>query len=317
MVDTTFSQFALRYERGAFAHHCAHLALSQASVDACFPQPTAKCFIGLLIPRVSGIHTQQVYSCVDEFPKIGNYQTKTDPPNRDSTRIWSGVVLNSFTTFRFPGLAASAEVGKKHETSTRESAVEVKPSDEALISLVSKGDLEALGLLFRRYARVIRAIALRILRDPSEADDLLQDVFVLIHRFCRTFDSSKGSGYFWILQMTYRRAISRRRYLNARHFYTRVDFDEQAVQVVDSNKRQLHKSIDQVMARLDMQKIFGTLSQDQQNTLRMHFIEGYTLDEIAKMLGQTKGNVRHHSFRGLEKLRKQIFGGKLPGARAV
>jgi len=71
------------------------------------------------------------------------------------------------------------------------------------------------------------------------------------------------------------------------------------------------------LAELDLQKMFGTLSEDQQNTLRLHFIEGYTLDEIAKMLGQTKGNVRHHSFRGLERLRKQIFGSKLTGARAV
>jgi RNA polymerase sigma-70 factor (ECF subfamily) len=63
--------------------------------------------------------------------------------------------------------------------------------------------------------------------------------------------------------------------------------------------------------------MFGTLSEDQQKTLRLHFIEGYTLAEIAKMLGQTKGNVRHHSFRGLERLRKLVFAGKLPGARAV
>jgi len=70
------------------------------------------------------------------------------------------------------------------------------------------------------------------------------------------------------------------------------------------------------LAELDLQKMFGTLSEDQQKTLRLHFIEGYTLDEIANMLGQTKGNVRHHSFRGLERLRKQIFGGKLPGPRA-
>jgi Sigma-70, region 4/Anti-sigma-K factor rskA, C-terminal/Putative zinc-finger len=70
------------------------------------------------------------------------------------------------------------------------------------------------------------------------------------------------------------------------------------------------------LAELELQNMFGTLSEDQQQTLRPHFIEGYTLDEIAKMLGQTKGNVRHHSFRGLERLRKQIFGGKLPGTRA-
>ncbi len=75
--------------------------------------------------------------------------------------------------------------------------------------------------------------------------------------------------------------------------------------------------IDQILAELDLRKMFATLSEDQQKTLRLHFIEGYSLDEVAKMLGQTKGNVRHHSFRGLERLRKQIFGSKLPGARAV
>ena len=57
--------------------------------------------------------------------------------------------------------------------------------------------------------------------------------------------------------------------------------------------------------------------RDQRQTLRLFFIEGYTLDEIAAKLGQSRGNVKHHYFRGLDRLRKQIFGGKLPGKRAV
>ena len=117
--------------------------------------------------------------------------------------------------------------------------------------------------------------------------------------------------------MTYRRAISRRRYLNSRHFYTQVELDDQSFQVAEPRSGHFDDPIDQILAELDLQKMFGTLSEDQQKTLRLHFIEGYTLDEIAKMLGQTKGNVRHHSFRGLERLRKQIFASKLPGARAV
>jgi RNA polymerase sigma-70 factor (ECF subfamily) len=157
---------------------------------------------------------------------------------------------------------------------------------------------------------------MRVLRDASEADDLVQDIFLLIHRICRTFDSSKASVQFWIIQMTYRRAISRRRYLNSRHFYTRVELDE-GVQVAEPRNGQFDYSIDQRFADLDLQRMFETLSEDQQKTLRLHFIEGYTLDEIAKILGQTKGNVRHHSFRGLERLRKLIFTGKLPGTRAV
>jgi RNA polymerase sigma-70 factor (ECF subfamily) len=190
-------------------------------------------------------------------------------------------------------------------------------SDEALIALICKGDSEALAGLFRRYARIVRGVALRVVRDRFEAEDLLQDIFVLIHRLCQTFDSSKGSAKFWILQMSYRRAISRRRYLNSRHFYTQLELDDESFQVAEPRSGHCNDPNDSILAELDLQKLLGTLSEDQQKTLRLHFIEGYTLDEIAKMLGQTKGNVRHHSFRGLERLRKQIFGGKLPGTRAV
>src|ERR1044072_1958622 len=99
-------------------------------------------------------------------------------------------------------------------------------SDEAVMSGVREGDKDALALLFHRYARLVRGIAYRVLRDRSEADDLLQDIFVLIPRLCDNFDSSKGPARFWILQMTYRRALCRRRFLTIRHFYQRIDMDE-------------------------------------------------------------------------------------------
>jgi RNA polymerase sigma-70 factor (ECF subfamily) len=215
--------------------------------------------------------------------------------------------MDSSITFGVPNLAVSDE---------RERTPEVPVSDEALVQQVCVGSREALAILFRRYARVVRSIALRVLRDASEADDLLQDVFILVSRLCRTFDSSKGSAQFWILQMAYRRAISRRRYLSSRHFYTNVELEEQTTTIADSRLVRSDEC-EQRLAELDLQTMFATLSEDQQKTLRLHFIEGYTLDEIAKMLGQTKGNVRHHSFRGLERLRELIFASKLPGTRAV
>ena len=216
--------------------------------------------------------------------------------------------MDSSITIRFPEIGISEERERTHESEV---------SDEALMGEVCLGSREALAILFRRYTRFVRGVALRVLKDASEADDLVQDVFILIHRLWRNFDSSKASAQFWILQMTYRRAISRRRYLNSRYFYTQVELDDESPEVADRRSSHFEDPIDQILADLDLQKMFGTLSEDQQRTLRLHFIEGYTLDEIAKMLGQTKGNVRHHSFRGLERLRKQIFGGKLPGARAV
>jgi RNA polymerase sigma-70 factor (ECF subfamily) len=221
--------------------------------------------------------------------------------------------MDGSITIRLPELG----ITEKQESAVDSHVSEAPLSDEALIAEVCLGSREALAILFRRYARLIRRVALRVLKDASEADDLLQDVFLLIHRLCRTFDNSKASAQFWILQMTYRRAISRRRYLNSRHFYTQVELDEQAGLVAESKSGPLDDSVDQILAELDLQKLLGTLSEDQQRTLRLHFIEGYTLDEIANMLGQTTGNIRHHSFRGLERLRKQIFDSKLPGARAV
>ena len=117
--------------------------------------------------------------------------------------------------------------------------------------------------------------------------------------------------------MTYRRAVSRRRYLNSRHFYTQVELDEGAMPAADSGSVHSAGSVGQRLAELDLQKMFGALSEDQQKTLRLHFIEGYTLDEIATKLGQTKRNIRNHSFRGLERLRKLIYAGKSSGTRAV
>jgi RNA polymerase sigma-70 factor, ECF subfamily len=220
--------------------------------------------------------------------------------------------MDGSTTIRLPEIGITEQ-----QQGTEPQVSESHLSDEALLAKVCLESREALATLFHRYARHVRGIALRVLKDASEADDLVQDVFLLIHRLCRAFDQSKGSAQFWILQVAYRRAISRRRYLNSRHFYTRVELDDQAIHAVEPRSGSPDPANGRMLAGLDLQKVFATLSEDQQQTLRLHFIEGYTLDEIAKMLGQTKGNVRHHSFRGLERLRKQIFGGKLPGTRAV
>ena len=193
-------------------------------------------------------------------------------------------------------------------------------SDEALISLVCKDDMEALAALFRRHARIVRGVAYRVLRDASEADDLLQDIFLLVHRLCGTFDGSKGSARFWILQMTYRRAISRRRYLTSRHFYTHLDLDHAANQLGDPEggsggpESSINESLDR---REALQPCFTGLSESQRQTLHLFFFEGYTFEEIAAKLSQTVGNARNHYYRGLEKLRKQISAGKLPGKEAV
>ena len=224
--------------------------------------------------------------------------------------------MDGFVTFRLPTLASS---GEKAETSSNSTETPVVPSDEALMALICDGDKDALAGLFRRYARIVRGLAYRVLRDTGEADDLLQDLFLLIHRKCSTFDASRGPARFWILQMTYHRAIARRRYLNSRHFYTRVDLEDVGRELVAPRTGCLGvvDSGDGLLEREGLQRVFEGLSENQRQTLQLFFVEGHTLGEIATKLSQTRGNVKNHYFRGLEKLRKQIFGNKLRGGSAV
>lgn len=221
--------------------------------------------------------------------------------------------------------SALAETPSSQSSSTETARVEGLeqpglPSDEALMALICEGDREALASLFRRYARIVRGVAYRVLRDASEADDLLQDIFLLIHRLCGTFDGSKGPARFWILQMTYRRAISRRRYLTSRHFYSRLNLDQAENQLSDlPTKSGCHDdSMEDALDRKEaLQSWLAELSESQRQTLHLFFFEGYTFEEIATKLGQTVGNARNHYYRGLDKLRKQISAGKLPGKEAV
>lgn len=227
--------------------------------------------------------------------------------------------LSSVTTARLRAIAIAGTGKEASASPTRRLTSDAGSSDEALMSLVCEGSNEALTILFRRYARIVRGVAYRVLRDPSEADDLLQDIFLLIQRLCTTFDSSKGSARFWILQMTYRRAISRRRYLTSRHFYQWTDIDELGDTLADSKAgvERLDDSIDGVLRANDLEETFESLSENQRQTLRLFFVEGYTLDEIAAKMGQSKGNVKHHYFRALDRLRRQLFTSKLTGKSAV
>jgi RNA polymerase sigma-70 factor (ECF subfamily) len=180
-------------------------------------------------------------------------------------------------------------------------------SDEALIARICIGDREALAILFQRYARLTRSVAARILRDAAEAEDLVQDLFMYIQRKGGIFDSSKSTARSWIVQMAYHRALDRRRYLQSREFYAQPFFQANSVQVVGKPTTESDYSAETVFGRNGLEKIVNELSADQRETLRLHFFEGYSLAEVSEKLAQPLGNVRHHYYRALDKLRKAMF----------
>lgn len=184
--------------------------------------------------------------------------------------------------------------------------------DEELIRGICVEDMEALRSLFRRHARLVRAVSSRILRDLGEADDLVQDVFLYLYQNCKSFDSAKASARSWIVQIAYSRAIDRRRYLAARRFYDLLNVDDPGLEIASERTQPAYdKSIEAALGTGEAKALFDCLSDDQKKTFRLYFFEGYTFEEIAKLLGQTLGNVRNHYYRGLEKIRERVFSKKL------
>ena len=162
-------------------------------------------------------------------------------------------------------------------------------------------------MLFRRYARLVYRVGRRILRDKAEADDLVQEVFLYIHRKSALFDSSKGSARSWIVQVAYTQALLRRRQLKAQGFYLSGIADK-PVECNQGGNKGAHydHTVEGLFGRNGWKKIIEDLTEDQRETFRLHFFEGYTFTEIAEKLGQSFANVRNHHYRGLEKLRKQL-----------
>jgi RNA polymerase sigma-70 factor, ECF subfamily len=215
--------------------------------------------------------------------------------------------MSSSATGRFP-IPSPAEVNlPTDQAHSKTEVARVDASDEVLIACLKEDDKEAFSLLFHRYVRLVRRVCARILRDEAEAEDLTQDVFLFIQRKCRIFDSSKSSAVSWIVQMAYQRAIERRRYLSTRHFYERLDIAETEGQVAKKWIVEDDYSPEVVFGRNGLKKVMDSLSKEQRETLRLHFFEGYTLSEISAKLDLTQGNVRHHFYRGLDKLRKEMF----------
>jgi RNA polymerase sigma-70 factor (ECF subfamily) len=182
-------------------------------------------------------------------------------------------------------------------------------ADEILLRRVAKGDAEALGQLIDRYSRLVMRIAVRILHDYAEAEEIMQEVFLYIYRKAGLFDSSRGSGKGWVLQLAYHRALDRWTYLNRRGFYLGTDAAAMADTLLGDTD--LEREIGSRLNRAQLAKAFEELPEQQRRTLELFYFDGLELREISERLGEPLGNIRHHYYRGLKKLQKSAIVQKL------
>lgn len=176
-------------------------------------------------------------------------------------------------------------------------------SDEEIMNQVRQGHPDALLILFDRFYRLVLKVALRILRDPGEAEDLMQDVFFEIFNKADQFDAARGSTKTWILQYAYHRSLNRRQYLALRNFYSRHETTELEMSESNSLSASWRGLTFQEWRRI-LEEGLGTLNERQRKILELSCFQGLLLSEIAERSKESLANVRHHYYRGLEGLRR-------------
>jgi RNA polymerase sigma-70 factor, ECF subfamily len=174
--------------------------------------------------------------------------------------------------------------------------------DARLAERIRSGQMQALGELYDRYAGTALAVALRVVSDRTEAEDVVHDAFVVVWRKIDRFDAGRGSLRAWLLTVVRNRAIDR---VRARRTSVDVeDADERSLLRTGPNptwEDALRRtSAAEVRAALD------ALPDDQRRALELAYLEGYTYREVADLTGVPPGTAAGRLRLGLAKLRDAL-----------
>src|SRR5690242_20161092 len=175
--------------------------------------------------------------------------------------------------------------------------------DAELIADLKARNWGHLDLLFERYYRLVLGTALRVLGNPSEAEEVAQEVFFYVYRKSQVYDPSKGSLKAWIIQIAFSRALDRKSYLARKRFHGGADIGSLQL----TGETDLEQEIETKLSRKHLERAFAELSDRQRRTIEFFYFEGLDLREISEKLREPLGTVRHHLYRGLQRLRKSSF----------
>ncbi len=170
---------------------------------------------------------------------------------------------------------------------------------DELITQVSRGDEEAFARIYDELSSTLFGIAKRVIRDPSRAEEVMQEVMVEIWQQATRFDSSKGSVRTWACMIAHRRAVdavrreetSRRSERREGSRNAQLDFDEVAETVVDQ------------FEYTQVRKCLDTLTQLQSEAVGLAYYRGLTYPEVAALLDVNLSTIKTRMRDGLIRLR--------------
>jgi RNA polymerase sigma-70 factor (ECF subfamily) len=169
----------------------------------------------------------------------------------------------------------------------------ISPQSRQLLLRLVSGDHEALGEFYDLYAGLVNGLALRILRDASDAEDVVQEVFVQAWRQASRFDASRGTPEAWLCTMARTRALDKLR----RKVSRREDPEEVAPAPTATPK-----SAEAIAVRMALDE----LSADQRRALELAYYDGLTQTEIAARLGEALGTVKTRMRTAMIQLREVL-----------
>ncbi len=174
-------------------------------------------------------------------------------------------------------------------------------SESELLQSMQSGDLSALGVLYDRYGEAVYRLALRILGESTEAEDLTQEIFLAFLRGDK-YDSNRGSIIVFLLTMTRSRAINR---LHQKRSQERL-LQRCQRSTPDSTQNNLMDKVSLGEIAEIVREALQELPVNQQEVLKMAYYDGLSQSEITKKLNIPLGTVKTRSRQGLLKLRKLL-----------
>jgi RNA polymerase sigma-70 factor, ECF subfamily len=218
---------------------------------------------------------------------------KTDPAKESKTEMLSNVSRDRNSSSPAPPKLSHAELSDL--------------ADEPLVACMLSGQDDALGVIFDRYFRLVFAVCWKIVRNKEEAEDIMQNVFLEFYKSAAKYDGTRGSVKVWLLQIAYHRSLTKRQQLHSKMFAESIL--ENAIADVsrlqNGGTRAAHCLTNDESSYLVNQAL-KSLDDAQRETIYLAFFEGLSFKEIARTTSQSFGNVRHHYYRGLKKLRSLL-----------
>lgn len=178
-------------------------------------------------------------------------------------------------------------------------------SDADLMDALSRGNNDALAVLFERHSPLVFRIARAIVRDDGEAEETVQRVFLDIFRAAKQFNPDRGDFKTWMLQYAYHRSIDRRQHLRAKNFYNCEALEEfLAIEVAPGAGFWLCLPPQELACLVE--QVLSTLESHQRRVIELTYFEGLTAEEISKKIGNSAVSVRHTLYRSLAKMRTHL-----------